>query len=112
VLLVAAAWAFYPVARIQYHEQRQKTLLEAELAGLRERNGVLRAQVDRLKTPEGVEQVARENLGMVKEGENLYVVVDDRTAEPTTVVEPNTANIPEPEPTLWLRTLDLLFGTQ
>jgi cell division protein FtsB len=112
LLLAVAAWAYYPVARVQYHEERQKTLLEAELAGLQERNADLRARVDRLKTPEGVEEIARESLGMVKEGEHLYVVVDDESEEPTVVVEPNTATIPQPEASVWQRALDLLFGVE
>jgi hypothetical protein len=63
-------------AQIQYQETREQARLEAELASLQERNESLSAQVERLKTPEGVEEVARESLGMVKPGENLYVVID------------------------------------
>lgn len=109
-LLVLSAWAFYPVARLQYVEERQVSRLETELEGLQERNADLRSQVDRLKTPEGVEEVARENLGMVKEGENLVVVLDgDETVRPA-VTEPDTSHIPEAEASLWQRALDAVFG--
>lgn len=108
-LLAVAAWAYYPVAKVQYREQRDKSRLEAELVGLKMRNQKLRAQVDRLKTPEGVEEVARESLGLVKEGENLYVVMDGEEATPT--LEPDTATkATATEDDLWQRALDTLFG--
>ena len=107
ILLVVSAWAFYPVARVQYQEERNRARLAAELDGLKERNAELRAQVDRLKTPEGVEQVAREDLGMVREGENLYVIMDPE-GEPT-----STAALPAEQKTqqdVWLEILDAVFG--
>lgn len=109
-LVVFAAWSFYPVARVQYGEQRQKARLEAELASLRERNSNLRQEVDHLKTPEGVEQVARESLGLVKEGENVYVVLDgDETATAPTLA-PDTASAALPQESAWLKVLDAVFG--
>ena len=36
----------------------------------------LSKQVERLKTPAGVEDYARSQLGMAKKGENVVVVVD------------------------------------
>lgn len=108
-----AAWSFYPVARMQYREEREKQRLEAELDSLKERNSKLRAEVDRLKTPEGVEEVARENLGLVKQGENLYVVVDGDEGEATTTATPDTAPTSADIKTAdsgWQRVLDMLFG--
>lgn len=112
VVLVAVAWSFYPVARLQYAEEREQARLEAELDGLKDRNAELREQVDRLKTPEGVEEIARENLGMVKEGENLVVVVDGTETCVEPVTEPSTDCIPEPEPSAWQRILDTVFGVE
>lgn len=109
-LVVFAAWSFYPVARVQYGEQRQKARLEAELASLKERNGNLRAEVDRLKTPEGVEEVARESLGLVKEGENVYVVIDGDEAESTPTLTPDTASAAPQDESVWLAVLDAIFG--
>lgn len=112
IALVVSAWSFYPVARLQYAEEREQARLEAELEGLKDRNAELREQVDRLKTPEGVEEVARESLGMVKEGENLVVVVDGTESQAAPVTEPDTSAIPEPEPSTWQRVLDSLFGIE
>jgi hypothetical protein len=109
-ILVVAAWSYYPVARLQYQEQRERSRLEVELEGLRERNGLLREQVDRLKTPEGVEEIARESLGLVMEGENLYVVLDGTETPTAAAVGPATPQVDLPEPGLWQRALDMLFG--
>lgn len=72
--LLLCAWALYPVLRLQYQQQREVASLEQELTGLKERNATLRSQVELLKTPAGVEQAARETLGLVKAGEQAYVV--------------------------------------
>jgi cell division protein FtsB len=109
-LLAVTIWSFYPVARLQYSEAREKARLERELAGLQDRNAELRAQVDRLKTPEGVEQVARESLGMVKDGEHVYVVtnlLDEPTGTPA-----GCASIVEPPPTFSQTVLDSIFGIE
>ncbi len=107
-VLVLAAWTFYPALRVQYQESRERDRLAAELADLKDRNDALSAQVERLKTPEGVEELARENLGMVKEGEHLYVVLDPEATA--------TAGPPEPDPEaddpFWVDLLDLVFGVR
>ncbi len=108
-LIVVAAWMLYPAARIQYVEARERARLEQELAGLQERNEDLQAQVDRLKTPEGVEEMARSDLGMVKEGENLYMVMDGTV--PTQTSSPIASPEPLREP-WWLRLLDFVFGME
>ena len=64
--------------------------LEADLAAqderttaLAERNRALATEVQALKAgPKAVEGRARTDLGMVKEGETLYLVVDEAPAEP------------------------------
>ncbi|MBE0477097.1 MAG: septum formation initiator family protein [Coriobacteriia bacterium] len=106
-VLALALWAFYPAARVDYREQREKARLEQELARLKERNTDLRAQVDRLKTPEGVEELARRNLGYVAPGEHVYVVSE--TAEPTAPVAPLAE---ERRSTLGQRILDYVFAVE
>ena len=76
---------YYPVARVQYRETRERARLRAELEGVQARNARLGTQVARLKTPEGVEDYARVQLGLVKAGEHVGVVVDDSAALPATI---------------------------
>ena len=94
VLVVAAVVLFvvtyYPVARVQYMETRQRAQLRAELGALQTRNARLGTQVARLKTPEGVEDYARSQLGMVKQGEHV-VVVSDGSSQPGLSTAANSA---------------------
>jgi len=104
--VIVAAWTVYPVLRIQYQQQREVQSLEAELTSLEDRNAELRQQVDELKTPEGVERVARESLGMVKPGEQAYVVTGGMSGE-TSVTVPGSADDTR---SLAQRILDAVFG--
>ena len=88
VAIVAAAWWVYPIFRLQYEHQREVETLEGELEGLKSRNDELREDVEELKTPEGVEQLARESLGLVKPGEQAYVVTGGVAIETTATVSP------------------------
>jgi len=94
VLAVAAVVLFvvtyYPVARVQYMETRQRAQLKAELNALQTRNARLDTQVTRLKTPEGVEDYARSQLDMVKRGEHV-VVVSDGSSRPGLSTAANSA---------------------
>ena len=101
-----AAWVIYPVFRLQYEHQREVDTLAAELEGLKTRNTELRQEVDSLKTPEGVEAVARESLGLVKPGEQAYVVTGGVASETSSTALPHT----EPQTSFAERVLDTLFG--
>jgi cell division protein FtsB len=53
--------------------------LEKELVGLRERNHALQAEVDDLRSGQtAIEERARSELGMIKEGETFYQVIAPR----------------------------------
>lgn len=110
------AWTYYPVARVQYRETREKERLQAELTSLQARNDRLREQVDKLKTPEGVEDYARSQLGMVKRGENAVVVVDKANATPskTSTIAPVIDSDVTTEGPVgpWTAFLDLVFGLE
>ncbi len=56
-------------------------LQKEENAALRERNKALAAEVEDLKTGlEAIEERARNELGMIKDGETFYQVLDPRPA--------------------------------
>lgn len=103
--MLFAAWTIYPVLRIQYIEQRKVQTLEAELSGLKARNDALRSEVDELKTPEGVEALARETLGLVKPGEQAYVVTGGSIGETETVDAADGQ-----AGRFWQEVLDAVFG--
>ena len=66
------------VISLERRIQRQ----QARIAEMEERNAMLRAEVESLKTGlDAVEARAREDLGMIKEGEVFYQVVPGDTAK-------------------------------
>ena len=116
VLLGVFAWSYYPVARVQYRETREKARLEAELTALQARNTRLRAEVARLRTPEGVEEYARSELGLVKRGERVAMVVDGNEAAKASaalaVPEIDGDEALEGPVGPWTAFLDIVFGVQ
>lgn len=118
VIVVAAFMALnYDVARVRYREYRERECLEQELAALEQRNGRLSADVERLKTPEGVEDYARTELGLVRSGEQVGVVVrDGEVLTPESSDSANVSAAPEggraaqvPDGP-WTAFLDTVFG--
>lgn len=119
VIGVAALFVatYYPVAKVEYRETRARSRLTAELEGVRSRNDRLAAQVARLKTPEGVEDYARAQLGLVKVGEHVGVVVDDAASVPTTIVVASALHLDSEEAVVtatgpWTAFLDSVFGNE
>ncbi|MCR5661255.1 MAG: septum formation initiator family protein [bacterium] len=59
----------------EYHEKKaQLDSIYEDIRASQEENDDLRRQLDVMKTPEGVEETAREKLGMIRPGEVAYVV--------------------------------------
>ncbi len=66
-----------------YRLERQIERQQARLADMRERNEKLRAEVESLKNGlEAVEARARLDLGMIKDGETFYQVIEADDAAP------------------------------
>ena len=108
---------YYPVAKVQYRETRERARLRAELENVRERNDRLATEVARLKTPEGVEDYARAELGLVKTGEEVGLVVDDSVSRPATITVPSTLELDSEETVVppvgpWTAFLDSVFGNE
>jgi cell division protein FtsB len=111
-LALLLGWTLYPVARLQYRQQKDNAKLERQLADIRKRNSELRSAVDRLKKPEGIEEAARERLGFAKRGEQVWVVTTEgvspeSSAANAAVIRTSGMN---GETGLWERALDAVFG--
>jgi len=120
VILAAMAFfiaTYYPVARVQYRETRERVRLEAELQALKARNARLRVAVDRLTTPEGVEDYARLQLGMVKKGEHVAVVIDGDESTQSALAAPPAPRVDSEEAAAppvgpWTAFLDVVFAVE
>jgi cell division protein FtsB len=70
---------------------RENERLQLELRVLRDENARLREELSRLDDPEAIEKLAREKLGLVKDGEKVYRFVEKNK---------KTANADEKNPPL------------
>ena len=57
------------------------TTLQADLERMEKDNAAKKRLTEELETAAGVEHAARERYGMIKPGEKVYIVPDDRQTE-------------------------------
>ena len=67
---------------------------ESENTELEDRNTELLTEVEELKTgSDAIEEIARQDLGLIKEGETFYMIVDqDNDDKPADTIEPAKQN--------------------
>ena len=82
VILILVVYATVTLVRLR--SQINEKEADAEVKGLtssiastQQENDRLQSSIDALDTPEGLEQVARDQLGMVSEGEIVFEDVGD-----------------------------------
>ncbi|MEX1033452.1 MAG: cell division protein FtsB [Cellvibrionaceae bacterium] len=69
--------------------QRQIEQQQSEIEHLQERNRILALEVRELKTGlETIEERARSEMGMIKEGETFYMVIDEDEQKPRATKQP------------------------
>ena len=83
VILLVSAFVLFLPARQLLHQRSEMNRLEDRLTALSAENRRLSEQVARLQSPEELEALARQRLGLVKPGEDAYYFVDPPSAEPT-----------------------------
>ncbi|NHA15282.1 cell division protein FtsB [Thioalkalivibrio sp. XN279] len=77
LLLQVRLWVSDGGYRAAWRLDEQVAAQEVENAALRERNRALAAEVSDLKTGlDAVQEIARSELGMIREGETLFQVVE------------------------------------
>ena len=83
----------------RYNDIRNLLQTEAEqrerIDGLERENRMLKENLDMLSTPEGIERLARERLGLVKPEEVVVYTIDDKN-EP---INSSEATVTAPPPT-------------
>lgn len=70
--------ASYVTPLQQIHERKAEIpVLKENIQETRAYNEEQKRQIESLKTPEGVERVAREDYGMFRPGEKIYIIPDE-----------------------------------
>jgi len=108
---LAAVWLFYPTYQVRLEQERQLAAVKREYARMRAENDTLRFRIKQIQSPEYVERYAREKLGLIKPGENAYVVLPpsrsrSATKTPTRVARPVVST----EPTSAWESVKAFFG--
>lgn len=75
-ILALIVWAASPYVTLR-KQQKDVARLEAKLESLRADNERLREDIKRFSDPKYIEVLARDKLGLVKDGERAFLVVDD-----------------------------------
>ena len=106
--LVVAAAGIFPFRQILAQE-RAVDLAATQLEAIQAENARLEAEIVALQTPQEIERIAREQLGLVNPGEVGYVVVSPPDAPVATL--PPEPNLDRPPEQPWWRDLwDFLTG--
>jgi cell division protein FtsB len=112
--VVLIACSVFPAARNYYVQMRSNDQLAAEYQAVLKRNGDLERHVEALKTDEGMAELAHENLGWVREGDNSVSVLADGSSDPGSGSISKYDAVAEgsiPAPVTWYSPiLDVVFG--
>jgi cell division protein FtsB len=82
LLILFFAWNVFGFWNKMQDTAKNKKIAEEKVAQLLQQKEKLSADINSLKTDEGKEKFFRENLGLAKEGEDMIVVVEDKTVAP------------------------------
>ena len=78
VVVIAIGVKFY----LGYRELKQMdhkiASLKQDIDQLKQKKKNLKAEIKRVNSPEFIEHAAREKLGLIKEGEILYITVEEK----------------------------------
>jgi cell division protein FtsB len=114
-LLVYGAYSIGDRWYQNYILTRQEESIRAEVMQLREENLRLQKQLNVARSDAGIEQTAREQLGLIKPGDTAFQLVGPQGSAAPAPARPAPApSAPAPQPTPerpgWLRFLDGIFG--
>lgn len=114
IVMLLVAFLLYPAAQDYYLQSRENDKLAAEYQAVLDHNTALGEQVAALQTDEGMEQLAHESLGWVREGENSVSVADASSSSSDSEASSDSA-VSDAEsvatPSTWYSpVLDIVFG--
>ena len=83
ILVVVAVSGVWKVYRKERESMALRKEAEIQLDDLSKRRTQLEADIEKLKTPRGMEKALREQYRLAKTGEHLIIIVDPPTSSPT-----------------------------
>ena len=74
VVGVILIWAIQPI-RLWLDQREELSTKQQELTNIESSNSALEQRAEALQTPEQIELIARQNFGLIREGEEAYAVL-------------------------------------
>ena len=74
VVVVILIWAIQPI-RLWLDQREELSTKQQELTDIQSSNSALELRAEELQTPEQIELFARQNFGLIREGEEAYAVL-------------------------------------
>ena len=78
ILVIFFAWGVVGFMGKMEITRENRKIAENTIAELEDKKEKLSSDISKLKTEDGVEESIRDKFGLVKEGENMIVVVEDK----------------------------------
>ncbi|MES2315728.1 MAG: septum formation initiator family protein [Patescibacteria group bacterium] len=78
LILLVFAWSVFGFWGKMRETSKNKQIAENKIADLQAQKESLTSEIDKLKTNTGVEESIRDKFGLVKDGEGLIIIVDDK----------------------------------
>jgi cell division protein FtsB len=85
LLIMHATWGIYQKARLS---ERKLNLAEREQATLEAKKESIEYKIDRLNTETGIEEEIRSKFDVVRDGEQIVVIVNPKDTATTTEAKP------------------------
>ncbi len=82
IVIVFFAISIFDIAKKSIDTKRNRDIAFARITELQEKERHLQADIAKLETESGREDIIREKFRAVKEGEGLIVITDDLSAQP------------------------------
>ncbi len=76
VVAVILVWAIQPI-RLWLDQRDDLSIKQQELTDIESSNTALEERAEALQTPEQIEIIARQNFGLIREGEEAYAVLPE-----------------------------------
>ena len=90
ILILIFAWNVFGFWNKMRETEKNRQIAEDKISELKQRKDSIGGEIESLKTPEGKEKVFRENMGLIKDGEGLVIVVEDKNKNETQKEPSNT----------------------
>ncbi|MFA5840785.1 MAG: septum formation initiator family protein [Candidatus Paceibacterota bacterium] len=89
IIILFFAWNVFSFLNKMLDTSKNMKIAEEKVATLKQQKENISNEINSLNTDEGKEKFFRENLGLVKDGEGLTVVVEDKN--PPTTPKPESS---------------------